>query len=82
MHRIQPSWGNLELPVACVFVALNDQRTEYLGNAVIKLGQVWEDSADLRASYFALHLLVIEQSVEEQDRRNKAAIVSDLTADL
>lgn len=62
-------------------MSLNDQGTEYLGNAAIKLKE-WENSADSHASYFALDLLVIEQSAEEQDWKNKVAIVSDLTADL
>lgn len=63
-------------------MSLNSLGTEYLGNVAIKLKQEWENSADSPASYFALDLLVIEQSAEEQDWKNKVAIVSDLTADL
>lgn len=54
-------------------MALDDQRTEYLGNAAVKLRQVQQNSADPHASCFALHLLVIDWSLEEQDQRDKAA---------
>lgn len=50
---------------ACVFMALDDQRIEYLGSTAVKLRQAQQNSADPHASCFALHLLVTEWDLEE-----------------